>query len=83
MGPPRKRRKITSTTREIESRNDAEQLSELNPVTVPDSVSPNTNQIRANHTTVCVNIWIHNLQDCPSMSIITNTEEERWCCSVF
>jgi hypothetical protein len=46
MGPPRKRRKITSTTREIESRNDSDQLSELNPVTVPDSVSPNSNQIR-------------------------------------
>jgi len=50
MGPPRKRRKITSITREIESRNDSEQLTELNSVTVPDSVSPNTNQIRANQT---------------------------------
>ena len=50
MGPPRKRRKITSTTRELESRNDSEQLKELNSVTVPDSVSPNTNQIRANRT---------------------------------
>ena len=55
MGPPRKRRKITSTTRDIESRNDSEQLSELNPVTVPDSVSPNTNQIRANQTVLSNN----------------------------
>ena len=46
MGPPRKRRKITSITREV----DSEQLTELNSVTEPDSVSPNTNQIRANQT---------------------------------
>ena len=55
MGPPRKRRKITATTRDIESRNDSEQLSELNPVTVPDSASPNTNQIRANQTVLSNN----------------------------
>lgn len=55
MSPPRKRRKITSTTREIESRNDSEQLTELNSVTVPDSVSPNTNQIRAYQTTLSSN----------------------------
>jgi hypothetical protein len=40
---------------DIESRNDSEQLSELNPVTVPDSVSPNTNQIRANQTVLSTN----------------------------
>ena len=50
MGPPREKRKTTSTTREIESSNDSEQLTEINSVTEPDSVSPNTNQIRANQT---------------------------------
>jgi len=50
MGPPRKKRKTTSTTGEIESSNDSEQLTEINSVTEPDSVSPNTNQIRANQT---------------------------------
>jgi hypothetical protein len=55
MGPPRERRKITATTRDIESRNDSEQLSEPNPVNVPDSVSPNTNQIRANQTVLSNN----------------------------
>jgi len=50
MGPPRKRRKITSITREVDSRNDAKQLTDLNSVTEPDIVSPNTNQIRANQT---------------------------------
>jgi len=51
MSPPRKRRKTTSNTREFESRNDSpEQLTKSNSVTVPDSVSPNTNQICANQT---------------------------------
>jgi hypothetical protein len=50
MGPPREKRKTTSTTREIESSNDSEQLTEINSVTEPDSASPNTNQIRANQT---------------------------------
>ena len=50
MDPPREKRKTTSTTREIESSNDSEQLTDINSVTEPDSVSPNTNQIRANQT---------------------------------
>jgi hypothetical protein len=41
--------RISTAIVSIECSNDSEQLSELNPVTVPDSVSPNTNQIRAKH----------------------------------